>query len=226
MKLIFDIETNGFLSDVTKIHCIVIKDIETNKIYSFKFDEIDKAIKILSGSNLLVGHNILSFDLAVIKKLYPNFNYDGEVLDTLLVTRLIWTNIKEEDYKIKNLPLQFSGRHSLEAWGYRLGLRKGDFIKTGDFSKWSEEMQKYCELDVEVTHELYKLIVKQNYSQEAIKLEHEFAKCIIQQEAHGFYFDVASAKKLYASLASRRLELEKTSFSLPKLEQVYWYICT
>jgi len=209
MKLIFDIETNGFLSDVTKIHCIVIKDIETNKIYSFKFDEIDKAIKILSGSNLLVGHNILSFDLAVIKKLYPNFNYDGEVLDTLLVTRLIWTNIKEEDYKIKNLPLQFSGRHSLEAWGYRLGLRKGDFIKTGDFSKWSEEMQKYCELDVEVTHELYKLIVKQNYSQEAIKLEHEFAKCIIQQEAHGFYFDVASAKKLYASLASRRLELEK-----------------
>ena len=67
--------------------------------------------------------------------------------------------------------------------------------------------------DVEVNYELYKLIKKQNYSQEAIQLEHEFQKCITQQEAHGFYFDVASAKKLYASLANRRLELEETLIS-------------
>ena len=39
MKLIFDIETNGFLSDVTNIWCIIIKDIDTNKFYSFKYDE-------------------------------------------------------------------------------------------------------------------------------------------------------------------------------------------
>ena len=32
----------------------------------------------------------------------------------------------------------------------------------------------------------------------------------ICKEAHGFTFDVASAKKLYASLANRRLELEET----------------
>ena len=105
------------------------------------------------------------------------------------------------------------GRHSLESWGYRLGERKGDFIKTGDFSKWSPEMQKYCERDVEVNYELYKLIKKQNYSPEAIQLEHDFARCIYLQEAHGFTFDVASAKKLYASLANRRLELEKSLVS-------------
>ena len=69
-------------------------------------------------------------------------------------------------------------------------------------------MQDYCKLDVEVTSELYNLILKQNYSPEAIELEHNFAECIIRQEAHGFSFDVASAKKLYASLANRRLELE------------------
>ena len=40
-------------------------------------------------------------------------------------------------------------------------------------------MQEYCEKDVEVTHELYKLIQKQNYSPEAIRLEHDFARCII-----------------------------------------------
>ena len=194
MNIIFDIETNGFLSDVTKIHCIVIKDIDSKKVLSFKYDNIDNAIKIISDANLLVGHNVQKYDLPVIKKLYPDFTYKGKVFDTLLVSRLIWTNQKEEDFRRKEVPLKLAGRHSLESWGYRLGLRKGDFIKTGDFSTWSQEMQDYCEKDVEVTFELYKLIQKQNYSPLAIELEHNFAELIIRQEAHGFHFDVASAK--------------------------------
>ena len=208
MKLIFDAETNGFVSDATKVHCIVIKNIDTNKFYSYKYDEIEKGLKLLSDADLLVGHNISKFDLLVIKKLYPDFKYKAKIFDTLLCSRLIWTNRKEEDFRLKEVPTKLIGRHSLESWGYRLGLRKGEFIKTGDFSKWSQEMQDYCKLDVEVTAELYNLILKQNYSPEAIDLEHNFAECIIRQEAHGFSFDVASAKKLYASLAKRRLELE------------------
>ena len=214
MKLVFDIETNGFLSDATVVHSIVIKNIETNQVYSYHGDKIGRGLMLLNGASLLVGHNILKFDLPVLQKLFPRqYDIKAEIFDTLLVSRLIWTNRKELDYQRKDLPLQLAGRHSLEAWGYRLGLRKGDFIKTGDFSTWSPEMQKYCEQDVEVTHEFYKLIQKQNYSPDAIKLEHDFARCIYLQEAHGFTFDVASAKKLYASLANRRLELEKSLVS-------------
>ena len=208
MNVIFDIETDGLLSTVTKIHSIVIKDIDTGKLYSCYGDTIEQGLTILSNANLLVGHNILKYDLAVINKLYPEYSIEGEVFDTLLVSRLIWTNRKELDFQMKEVPLNLAGRHSLESWGYRLGLRKGDFIKKGDFSTWSLELQKYCEQDVEVNFELYKLIIKQNYSKEAIKLEHDFARCIHLQESHGFHFDVASAKKLYASLANRRLELE------------------
>ena len=135
MKLIFDIETNGFVSEATKIWCIIIKDIDNNKFYSYKYDEIDKALKLLSDADLLVGHNISKFDLLVIKKLYPDFKYKEKILDTLLVSRLIWTNRKEEDFRLKEVPTTLIGRHSLEAWGYRLGLRKGDFVKTGDFSQ-------------------------------------------------------------------------------------------
>ena len=213
MRVIFDIETNGFLSDATKIHSIVIKDIDTKEVYSYHTDQIGRGLYILSGASLLVGHNILKFDLPVINKLYPQYKIEGEVFDTLLVSRLIWTNRKELDFQMKELPLNMAGRHSLESWGYRLGLRKGEFAKTNSFDEWSEEMQKYCELDVEVTYEFYKLIQKQKYSTEAIKLEHDFARCIYLQEAHGFHFDVASAKKLYASLANRRLELEKSLVS-------------
>ena len=220
MRLIFDIETNGFLSEATKIHSIVIKDIDTKQMYSYHGDKIGRGLYLLSGASLLVGHNILKFDIPVINKLYPEYKIEGDVFDTLLVSRLIWTNRKELDFQMKELPLKLAGRHSLEAWGYRLGLRKGEFAKTNDFANWSEEMQKYCELDVEVTYEFWKLIQKQNYSQEAIKLEHDFARCIYLQEAHGFHFDVASAKKLYASLANRRLELEKSLTSaFPKWQK-------
>jgi len=213
MRVIFDLETNGFLSDATKIHSIVIKDIDTKQVFSYHGDKIGRGLYILSGASLLVGHNILKFDLPVIEKLYPEYKIEGEVLDTLLVSRLIWTNRKELDFQMKELPLNLAGRHSLESWGYRLGLRKGDYAKENDFSVWTPAMQTYCERDVEVTYEFFKLIEKQNYSTEAIKLEHDFARCIYLQEAHGFHFDVASAKKLYASLANRRLELEKSLVS-------------
>jgi len=213
MRVIFDLETNGFLSDATKIHSIVIKDIDTKQVFSYHGDKIGRGLYILSGASLLVGHNILKFDLPVIEKLYPEYKIEGEVFDTLLVSRLIWTNRKELDFQMKELPLNLAGRHSLESWGYRLGLRKGDYAKENDFSEWTPAMQTYCERDVEVTYEFFKLIEKQNYSTEAIKLEHDFARCIYLQEAHGFHFDVASAKKLYASLANRRLELEKSLVS-------------
>ena len=55
---------------------------------------------------------------------------------------------------IPRMPLQLYGRHSLEAYGYRLGEYKGEFGKTSDWKKWSQEMQDYCVQDVNVTTKL------------------------------------------------------------------------
>ena len=54
------------------------------------------------------------------------------------------------------MPLQLYGRHSLEAYGYRLGEYKGNFAKTTDWKEWSQEMQDYCVQDVVVTNKLCK----------------------------------------------------------------------
>ena len=35
--LVVDIETNGLLHDLTRIHCIAIHDSETNEIENFKY---------------------------------------------------------------------------------------------------------------------------------------------------------------------------------------------
>ena len=101
------------------------------------------------------------------------------------------------------------GRHSIEAWGYRLGLRKGNFKEENTFDIWSQDMTDYCKRDVEVCYLLYKLIEAENYSKDAIKLEHQFAYWINKLERGGVDFDETSAQKLHSILVKRKLELEE-----------------
>ena len=100
MKLVIDVETNGFLDKELdfKIHCMVCKDIDTGKVYSYNPDHLDEGLQLLKKATLLVGHSILGFDLPALERVF-GFKYNGAVLDTLLCSRLIWTNRIEEDYK-------------------------------------------------------------------------------------------------------------------------------
>ena len=208
MKLVIDVETNGFLDKLDTIHCMVFKDIETEKVYSYNPDQLEEGLQLLKKATLLIGHSVLGFDLPALKKVF-GFEYKGEIQDTLLCSRLIWTNRSEEDYKLKEVPPRLLGKHSIEAWGYRLGLRKGDFKEHNDFSTWTLDMQDYCKRDVEVCYLLYKLIEKQNYSKDAIKLEHQFAYWINKLERGGVDFDETSAQKLHSILVKRKVDLEE-----------------
>ena len=208
MKLVIDVETNGFLDKLDTIHCMVFKDIETEKVYSYNPDQLEEGLQLLKKATLLIGHSVLGFDLPALKKVF-GFEYKGEIQDTLLCSRLIWTNRSEEDYRLKEVPPRLIGKHSIEAWGYRLGLRKEDFKEHNDFSTWTLDMQDYCKRDVEVCYLLYKLIEKQNYSKDAIKLEHDFAYWINKQERGGVDFDETSAQKLHSILVKRKVDLEE-----------------
>ena len=114
------------------------------------------AITRLEEADRIVGHNIINYDLRVIAKLYPFFSPVGDVVDTLLLSRLYHPNLMEIDKKQawKHMPLQLYGRHSLEAYGYRLGEFKGNFAKETDWNDWSQEMEDYCTQDVKVTTKL------------------------------------------------------------------------
>jgi len=211
MKLIVDLEANGFLENLNCIHCIVVKDIETNKVYRYNPDNLEEGLKLLKQAELLIGHNIQGYDIPALNKVF-GFKCDSKLFDTLLCSRLIWTNRQEADYKYKDLPPKLYGRHSLAAWGYRLGLRKGAYAEEqGDkaFVTYSKDLEDYCANDVEVTHKLYEAILKQNYSKDAIDLEHRFAHWIRKQERYGIKFDKSSAENLYQILTKRKLDLEE-----------------
>ena len=122
MDLILDLETNGFLDkDNLVIHCIVCKDIKTEQVYKYNPNNLNDCLQLLNKAELIVGHNIVGFDIPVLKKVL-NYDYKGKVFDTYLMSTLIWTNLLDLDYKFKELPAKLYGRHSLESWGYRCGL--------------------------------------------------------------------------------------------------------
>ena len=161
MTLVFDLETNGLLNDVTRIHCIAIYDSITDEIETYN-DEKNNKYSISEGLNKLlvadtiVGHNIIGFDIPCISKLYNYFTPRSRIVDTLLLSRLYHPNLYDIDFKHEwpFMPLKLYGRHSLESYGYRLGEYKGEFGKTSDWSEWSQEMEDYCAQDVEVTKKL------------------------------------------------------------------------
>jgi uncharacterized protein YprB with RNaseH-like and TPR domain len=171
--VVFDLETNGLLNDATRIHCLSIYWEEDDRLETFNdepYADNPKDLPMASGhsittgigwlevADVLVGHNIIGFDIPIIKKLYPWFNPSGDVVDTLLLSRLYHPNLLDIDKKRcwKHMPLQLYGRHSLESYGYRLNEYKGNFAKTTDWKEWSQEMQDYCEQDVVVTKKLCK----------------------------------------------------------------------
>ena len=159
--LVFDCETNGLLHDVSEIHCIAIYDNTKEETFVFnnqgdQSGPITEALHWLSSADVLVGHNVINYDLPVLRKIYSWFDTNASIVDTLILSRLYHPNMMEID-KVRSwsrMPLQLYGRHSLESYGYRLGEYKGEFGKTSDWKEWSQEMQDYCVQDVQVTTKL------------------------------------------------------------------------
>lgn len=212
MTLIFDIETNGLLDTVDTMHSLVIYDDIKDKQYSFHHTALEQGVEMLMEAEEIAGHNIVKYDLPAIQKLYPDFDYKGKIFDTLLMSKLVYPDIAGMDFGLVRkgkLPAKLIGRYSLKAWGYRLGELKGDYCEQEDcWTKWTPEMQKYCEQDVVVTTRLFNLLKSKPISEESILLEHQFAKVIGQQEQRGVYFDKEKAISLLWQLKQEKIKIE------------------
>jgi DNA polymerase I-like protein with 3'-5' exonuclease and polymerase domains len=208
LNLVFDIETDGLLDTLTQIHCIVIKDIDSNEVFSFPPADVEQGLDMLHKADRIIGHNIINFDLPAIEKVYPTFETKAKVSDTLVLSRVIKADQTNKDFSSLVLPRKLNGSHSLKAWGLRLGVLKGEFGETTDWSKWSEDMQKYCEQDVEVTHKLWMHLAPEKWSKESITFEHQIAEVCNRIGSEGWSFNEKKAGDLYSKLAKKRADLE------------------
>ena len=212
----FDAETDGLLDDLTRLHCLVLRDLDSDTVVSCAdqpgYVSIRGGLDILASAERVYGHNAIAFDLPAIRKVYPGFRLNGRLLDTMTAAAMRWAHIKDSDFarnRAKRLPGNLIGSHSLEAWGHRLGVLKGDYKKTNDFSQWSPEMQKYCEQDTAVGKALVERIRAAGVPEQAVETEHELAAYLFQQERNGWPFDMEKATALHASLAGKKAALEE-----------------
>lgn len=195
-RLVVDIETDSL--DATEIFCVVAKDLDEGRIYSYATSNVGQCKSLLEDADIIIMHNGVSFDAPVLKRLLGvNIPLD-KIRDTLLMSQMV-------------NPVR-DGGHSLEAWGKTLGFAKIDFH---DFSGFSTEMLKYCIRDVELTAKVYQTLVPEmkKFSPQSIRLEHQVRAVIDKQEQNGFTLDVRKASMLVARLSDEsykiREELQK-----------------
>ena len=209
MRLAFDIEADGLLDTVLKVHCLCAVDLDSEQTFNFGPNEIEEGLKVLAKADMLVAHNALGYDMPVLKKLY-GFEHHT-VRDTLIIARLIHSNLKDTDGTrmiAGTLPRECYGSDSLKAWGYRLGEHKGEY--EGPWGEFNERMFEYCKQDVQVLRKLWHFLKADEYSPEAIQLEHDIAQVCQSMTRHGWTFDKDKAVELYSKLSARREELHKT----------------
>ena len=107
MDLVFDIETDDLKA--TKVHCIVAQNPDTNELFKFPPERVQEGYEFLATADRLIGHNIIGFDIPMIKKFGGIDLSKKSLIDTLVMSRL-FNPVRE-------------GGHSLDKWGHRLGFQ-------------------------------------------------------------------------------------------------------
>lgn len=190
---ICDIETDGLRDDCTQIFVACVENALTDERYIFL--DKDSFNAWLPAEAILVGHNLVAFDLPLVNRFWGSRVPISRAVDTLLLSMLYSPNLE--------------GGHSLEAWGQRLKYPKLPFK---DFSRLTWEMITYCENDVSLTKRLFNRLTRRmrdvGFTERGAALETD-AWHIIQnkQRRHGFPFDFKRASELYVMLRSRQEEL-------------------
>jgi DNA polymerase I-like protein with 3'-5' exonuclease and polymerase domains len=186
MRIVLDIETN-LTHD--KIWCVVTRDIDDGIVRYWKNNDAELQ-RYLSVADEIIMHNGIFFDAPVLKRVWGVTVKKSQVVDTLVLSRLYNPSLEDG--------------HSLAAWGQRLGFAKGDFT---DFDNgFTDEMLEYCVQDTLVTQKLYEHLTQEmqnGYSKESIKLEHEVAIIIAEQERNGFKLNEAGALQLLSVLKTK-----------------------
>jgi len=200
-RLVFDLEANGLYDEADTIWCICAEDLDTGEKYEWT-SELNKTTtySFMDQATELVGHNILNYDLPLLKKLWSwEPSKDVKITDTLVMSRL-----SNPD---RPKPFGFTskgGPHSLACWGYRVGKGKPGHE---DWTVFSPDMLHRCKEDVGINvltyHSLTSELTPIKEWQDALDIEYRIAKIISEQEHYGIYFDKPAADSLIEELTHK-----------------------
>lgn len=103
--------------------------------------DIADGVRTLMDADMTVFHNGCDYDYIAAEMVYPWFKRCPKAWDSYVMAKVVWPVdiLAEPDFKrayAKLMPMNLVKRHSLKAWGYRLGENKADY--EGDFHKYPE----------------------------------------------------------------------------------------
>lgn len=243
---VWDCETNGLLPHqvadgephVTKFHCAWIKDRATGKKYGYRPHQWREFLAHLATFRVRIGHNVMGYDEDVLTFLFGEDwtairPADAIVLDTLVLVKMLYPadDLIGRDMKLfhqKRMPGNLLKRQSLEAWGYRVGVMKGDYsavMKAKGLDPWAEfndDMFDYNELDVDVNDAVLELCFRKLgwgflpegkqpefvWSEQSVWVEHRAHQICLDDEKFGFGFDYERAMRLKADLENLKAGLD------------------
>lgn len=189
LEIFIDIEANGLLYEADRLWVVTAKNLswpDPSKamVWHHGMDEaqLEGLLRMIQSADKIIGHNILGYDLPLIRKLYPWFKIDlNKVEDTFVASSLFKPDR--------------AGGHSLDSWGRQLGMYKLNW--THGFDEYHPEMPEYCERDVDVTIRLYQHLfegrVRVQPWRKALRLEYGMAEYHSRQVLHGVAFNMDKA---------------------------------
>lgn len=126
---VFDIEADGLLDKITKIHCVSY----TEDGKSFKtITTYPEMIRFFSEEKILVGHNIIRYDIRAVQKVL-GIKVNAKLYDTLAMS---WVFEPKRP------------KHGLESWGETFGVKKPEIDNWEGLTL--EEYVHRCEEDVKI----------------------------------------------------------------------------
>jgi len=171
--LLFDLEADGLLDTVTKIHCIVTLNPDTDEVKTYGPDEISIGIQALEQADIIVAHNYIGYDRRVIKKFYPDFK-EPDYHDTYILSQMLYAN-----------EMQF---HSIDAWGKYFKRYKPAHE---EWDTYSEEMLYRCKEDTQILKRLWeKLTRKGQLTKLGKSIDLEYKVYEIDSEHEYWYLNV------------------------------------
>lgn len=194
-RVVADSETNGLLPDVTRLWCVTARDIDTGEKFGWGPDNLGDFATFAGTVDTWVGHNFLSYDAKVFRKLLGLRIPVSKITDTLIKSRLQYYSRP--------------GGHSLENLGKLVHRPKGVF---SDWTQYSQELLDYCHQDTDTNYHVYIYLLTEGKkwgSPEAERLEHGVQHILNEQKDYGFPLNVGEAHRLQTEINTRANQLQQ-----------------
>lgn len=134
---VFDIEADGLLENATRIHCLCYHNLITGD--SGCHTSLSDIREFLLNADVLIGHNIVRYDIPLLEQLVSKLRGRTTLVDTLPLSWYL--------YPERNV-------HGLESWGDDFGVPKPAISDWQNLTQ--EEYIHRCTEDVKINVKLWK----------------------------------------------------------------------